>query len=99
MEIHIYELAHTQSGKIPGDTFLATVGLLNDGVKIECYDRELKKKLEEIFSFPIIKRNPAGMESGVISHINEAVMPFTEEFFEEIVYILFKYDLYGRLVY
>lgn len=91
----IYNLVPSHRGKRPGDEFLATVELVDDGVRVECYDSQLRKKLKQIFSTPIVKRIPGEKESGVFTHRNEVVQPFTPEFFEEIIYSLYKQNLYG----
>lgn len=95
MHIDIYSLMIKHLGKVSKEEFLARVELAGLNVKIECYDLILKEKLKDIFSQPIVKRTPVAEKSGVLSHHEEVVRPFTEEFFREIIFILHKYRLYG----
>ncbi|MCD4785919.1 MAG: hypothetical protein K8T10_19035 [Candidatus Eremiobacteraeota bacterium] len=95
MHIDIYPLIIKRPGKVSGEEFLAKVELAGLNVIIECYDLLLKEKLKDIFSQPIVIRTPFAEKSGVLSHHEEVVRPFTEEFFREIVFILYKYGLYG----
>lgn len=97
ISINIYPLVPTKTGVKPGDVFLAQVDLVGEQVKITCYDEELKVKLGDIFSTPIIRRTPVGGKSGLVSHANEVVEPFTEEFFDEVLYHLRRYKLHGKL--
>lgn len=96
MKIEIFPLVSKPTGKVKGDEFLAQVNLEENRVKIECYDPTLKVRLEELFSQPIIKIIPVGDTEGVISHKEEAVQPFTEEFFRRILFTLHKLGLYGK---
>ena len=97
MDIDIYGLKKTPQGIIPDSVFLARVELTATGVLIECYDAIMKERLRDIFSNPIITRAPTGEEQGVLSHREEAIQPFTEEFFREIVFVLRRWNLYGEL--
>jgi hypothetical protein len=87
----------TPSGKQPGDIYLASVTLSTGGVKIECYDNKLKEQLKEIFSQPIVKKVDTVRRSKIISHRNEVVQVFTEEYFREVIFNLHRYNLYGKL--
>ena len=95
MELNIYGLKRTPMGKFPDKAFLARVELVSMGLKIECYDDLLKEKLRDIFSNPLIIRTPIEEEFKTFSHKEEAIQPFTEDFFREIIFILHKWDLHG----
>jgi hypothetical protein len=93
--IYIYSLEQKPTGKEPGGAYLASVELTGAGVEITTYDEKLKIKLREIFSQPFIRKVPTDTRTGVVTHGEEAVQPFTDLFFEEIIYYLHKYELYG----
>ncbi len=96
-EIEIYKTIASPSGRIPGNDFIALVSLKGSEVKIECYEPGIKKRLEELFSSPLVKIVPSNRKSGVISHRDLVVQPFTEEFFDEVLFVLHKFDLHGVL--
>jgi hypothetical protein len=95
--MNIYPMVRKHGGKAPGADFLAQVELVEMGVQITCYDLELKKKLTDVFSMPIIRRSPSDRKSGLITHRDEVVEPFTGEFFQEVLYSLHRLDLHGVL--
>lgn len=97
MVIYIYPLERTPSGKQKGATVTAMVELVGQEIRIETYEKTLKNRLEEIFSTPLIKRVPSKPETHALFHRETVVKPFTEEFFEEIIYSLFRYNLHGVL--
>ncbi len=97
MDIDIYGLKKTPQGLLPNNEFLARVELTSTGVLIECYDAILKERLRDIFSNPVIRRVPVGDDQDVFSHMEEAVQPFTEDFFREIVFMLRRWSLHGEL--
>lgn len=97
MKMEIYPLVVKHSGKAAGKEFLALVELMDNGVRIECYDSVLKTKLIDFFSQPLIKIIPEGSKDTCLSYKEEVVMPFTEDFFYEALYSLHKLGLTGKL--
>ncbi len=95
--MEIYPMIRKNTGNVPDRTMLAQVELDGAGIRITCYDEKLKEQLRDIFSMPIIRRIPTDRRSGVITHQNEAVKPFTEEFFNEVLYLLPRRGLHGVL--
>ena len=97
MDIEIYGMKKTPHGLINNNEFLAKVELTPTGVLIECYDAIMKERLRDMFSNPIIRRVPVGDDQDVFSHREEAVEPFTEDFFREIIFLLRRWSLHGEL--
>ena len=95
MQIDIYDMKNSPEGKRQGDEYLALVELCEEGVRIETYDGKLKEKLEEIFSAQLPVRVSDGNNNSILTHHYEIIQPFTEEFFEEILLSLFRYNLFG----
>ncbi|MCE1247077.1 MAG: hypothetical protein LWY06_10570 [Firmicutes bacterium] len=95
MIINIYPLVVKSTGKVPGSEYLAMVELTASGVRVECYDAILKEKLRSLFSSPIVKKTPSSTKSGVFTHNEEVIQPFTEDFFREILFMLYPYNLHG----
>jgi hypothetical protein len=97
MIINIYPLVVKPTGKMPGKDYLAMVELTGSGVRIECYDVVLKEKLRSTFSQPLVKKTPGSTKSGVYTHNEEVIQPFTEDFFREIIFTLYTQNLHGVL--
>lgn len=95
LKIMIYPLLRTAKGLCPGEFEVAEVSFVNGKTVIHCPDGALREKISQIFNTPIKARKVIGEIPRIFSHHFEDIMPNTEEFFHEILYVLRNYNLYG----
>lgn len=93
--MEIYQMTAGPSGRKLNKTMIAQAERTSEGIRITCYDEVIKKELGEIFTSPIIKRVPTGPRTGLITHTNRVVEPFSDEFFSEVIFELSRRGFTG----
>lgn len=89
----LYPLRPVAGGRKPGEFPVGSVHFDGAEVRIDCPDRELRARLQELFLKPVKVRAPRGEPDQVLAHAWETLEPGTEQHFAACVARLHQYGL------
>jgi phosphoglycolate phosphatase-like HAD superfamily hydrolase len=94
MKITLYAYPDSESLESEPKAFV----FWNDGeITIQTEDQELKQQLEKFYAKPLSVRRSVSLSSGVVGFKEVEILPYTEEFFMESVYLVRTLNYYGKL--
>ena len=86
MDYVLYPLVMARDGRKTGEFPLGTVSFDDEnGVKVDCPDVGLNRRLTEFFSTPRRVRRKLGSVDTVLTYTWEELEPGTEEYFQESI--------------
>jgi hypothetical protein len=89
----LYPLRPVGGSRKPGEFPVGSVYFDGTQVQIDCPDRELRTRLQELFLQPIRVRAARGEQEQVLAHVWETLEPGTEQHFTACVARLHQYGL------
>lgn len=93
----LYPLRTTREGRQVGEFPVGTVAWsLEEGVVLDCPDRDLFRRLHRHFSGPLLARRGRGSAATVLTHEWQELAPGTEEHFHEALARLHRLGVVAR---